>query len=255
VSTVVLEACGLDAGYGKVAVVRELDLELRAGEVLALFGSNGAGKTTTVRTLSGLLPARGGEVKLNGEVVKAPLHMRARMGLSLVTERRALVKTLTVTENMRVARADVDYALELFPELSEHMGRKAGLLSGGQQQMLSLARALARRPNVLLIDELSLGLAPIVVNRLLEAVRNAANDGMAVLLVEQHIAKALRVADRVNVLRHGRIVLAGGAKEFHGRIDDIVSAYMAEDEKGEGPARNGGGPHGANGLPGGNDQS
>jgi len=230
----ILEARGLDAGYGKIAVVRELDLELRAGEVLALFGSNGAGKTTTVRTLSGLLPAKGGEVKLNGETVKAPLHVRARMGLSLVTERRALVKSLSVAENLRVVRADTDRALELFPELNEHLSRKAGLLSGGQQQMLSLARALARRPNVLLIDELSLGLAPIVVNRLLEAVRAAADDGMAVLLVEQHIAKALRISDRVNVLRRGRIVLAGGAKEFHGRIDEIVSAYMAEDGGGAG---------------------
>jgi len=227
--TVALEARGLEAGYGKIAVVRGLDLELRAGEVLCLFGSNGAGKTTTVRTLSGLLPAQAGEVKLNGEATKAPLHVRARMGLALVTERRALVKSLTLTENLSVTRSDLDYAFEMFPELNDHRDRKVGLLSGGQQQMLSLARALARRPEVLLIDELSLGLAPIVVNRLLEAVRKAADDGMAVLLVEQHIGKALRIADRVNVMRRGSIVLEGSAGEFQGRTQDIVSAYMAED--------------------------
>jgi sulfate-transporting ATPase len=247
-----LEACGLEAGYGRIAVVRDLDLQLRAGEILCLFGSNGAGKTTTVRTLSGLLPAKGGEVKLNGETVKAPLHVRARMGLALVTERRALVKTLTVAENLRVTRADVEYALEVFPELSEHLGRPAGLLSGGQQQMLSLARALARHPEVLLIDELSLGLAPIVVNRLLEAVRKAADEGMAVLLVEQHIAKALRIADRVNVMRRGSIVLEGAGSEFQGRTNDIVSAYMAEDEGSQvHTAGNGGRPENGTDLRGG----
>jgi ABC-type branched-subunit amino acid transport system ATPase component len=231
VSEVALQAVGLEAGYGKIAVVRELDLELRAGEVLALFGSNGAGKTTTVRTLAGLLSAMDGEVRLGGQAVKSPLHARARMGLSLVTERRALVKTLSVAENLRVTRSDVDYALELFPELGEHLGRPAGLLSGGQQQMLSLARALARRPSVLLIDELSLGLAPIVVNRLLTAVRDAADAGMAVLLVEQHIGKALRIADRVHVLRRGRIVLEGDASRFRDRTNEIVLAYMAEEEE------------------------
>jgi ABC-type branched-subunit amino acid transport system ATPase component len=235
-----LQAIGLEAGYGKIAVVRDLDLELRAGEVLCLFGSNGAGKTTTVRTLAGLLSAKGGEVRLGGEPVKSPLHARARMGLSLVTERRALVKTLCVEENLRVTRSDVTYALELFPELNEHLSRPAGLLSGGQQQMLSLARALARRPSVLLIDELSLGLAPIVVNRLLEAVRKAADDGMAVLLVEQHIGKALRIADRVHVLRRGRVVLDGDASRFRDRTNEIVLAYMAEEEEVPSAAMNGG---------------
>jgi len=238
----VLEAAGLDAGYGKLAVIRGLDLDLHPGEVVALFGPNGAGKTTTVRTLSGLLPAMAGEIRLHGEPVRTPLHQRARLGLSLVTERRAVVKTLTVTENLRVARADVAEALRMFPELREHMDRKAGLLSGGQQQMLSLARALARRPKVLLIDELSLGLAPIVVNRLLDAVRTAADDGMAVLLVEQHVGKALAVADRVKVLRHGRIVLDGQAGAFRGRTNDIVLAYMSDDEDAVASARRNGRP-------------
>lgn len=235
--SVALEACGVDAGYGKLAVIRELDLALPAGEIVGLFGANGAGKTTTVRTLAGLLPAMAGEVKLRGAVVRSPLHQRARMGLGLVTERRAVVKTLTVVENLKVARADVGHALDMFPELGEHQGRRAGLLSGGQQQMLALARALARRPQVLLIDELSLGLAPIVVNRLLEAVRAAADEGMAVLLVEQHVGKALAVADRVKVLRHGRIVLDGDAAEFRGRTGAIVDAYMSNATTGSEGAR------------------
>ena len=245
----VLEACGLDAGYGRLAVIRGLDLELHPGQIVGLFGANGAGKTTTVRTLSGLLPAMAGDVKLRGETVRTPLHQRARMGLSLVTERRAVVRTLTLAENLRVARADIKEALRMFPELSEHMERRAGLLSGGQQQMLSLARALARRPKVLLIDELSLGLAPIIVNRLLEAVRTAADDGMAVLLVEQHVGKALEVADHVKVLRHGRVVLDGQASGFRGRTNDIVLAYMSDDEAAvTSAARNGNSPDEQPGL-------
>lgn len=226
-SAAALQASGLDAGYGGVAVVRGLDLEVRAGEVVALFGPNGAGKTTTVGALAGLRPAMAGEVRLHGRVVRTPLHVRARHGLSLVTERRAVIRSLTVVENLRVARADIREALRIFPQLAAHQGRKAGLLSGGQQQMLALARALARRPQVLLVDELSLGLAPMIVDGLLDAIRSAADDGMAVLLVEQHVGKALRIADRASVLRRGRVVLEGAASDFHGRTGDIVHAYMS----------------------------
>jgi branched-chain amino acid transport system ATP-binding protein len=228
-STVALQASGLDAGYGRVAVIRGVDLEVRVGEVVALLGPNGAGKTTTVRALAGLLPAMAGEVRLHGRAVRAPLHVRARQGLSLVTERRAVIRSLTVLENLRVARADVIEAFRIFPQLAEHRGRKAGLLSGGQQQMLALARALARRPRVLLVDELSLGLAPMIVGGLLDAVRSAADDGTAVLLVEQHVAKALRIADRASVLRRGRIVLEGPAADFRGHTADIALAYMSPD--------------------------
>jgi ABC-type branched-subunit amino acid transport system ATPase component len=137
-----------------------------------------------------------------------------------------VLTTLTVEQNLRVARADKRYVLELFPELADHLGRKVGLLSGGQQQMLALGQALGRRPDALLSDELSLGLAPIIVDRLLQAVRAAANEGLAVLLVEQHVHKAMHVADRVYVLRRGRVRLSGTVEELRGRVDEIQSSYL-----------------------------
>src|SRR5205085_3122741 len=176
----VIAARGLRAGYGATVVVRDLDLEVRAGEVTALLGPNGAGKTTTLMTLSGDLPALGGEVRFGGVATTSRLHHRARQGLALVTEQRAVFTRLTVEENLRIGRCDRRIALELFPELEPHLKRRVGLLSGGQQQMLALARALSRSPKLLLADELSLGLAPLVVERLLTAVRDAANDGVAV---------------------------------------------------------------------------
>jgi len=178
-----IAAKGLFAGYGKVTIVRDLNLEIHAGEVVALVGPNGAGKTTTLLTLSGQIPALGGEVHLNGVATKAPLHQRARAGLGLISEQRPVLMSLTVLENLRVSRSDVDLANELFPDLAAHLHRKVGLLSGGQQRMVALARILSRRPSVLLADELSLGLAPIIVDRLLAEVRAAADRGIGVLLV------------------------------------------------------------------------
>jgi sulfate-transporting ATPase len=224
--TACLEAAGLSAGYGKVEIVRELDLHVDAGEVVALLGPNGAGKTTTISTLSGELRALGGDVKLFGDRTEAPLYVRARKGLGLVSQERAVLMDLTTRENLRVSRCAVDRALALFPELEPHLERRVGLLSGGQQQMLALARCLARECRVLLVDELSLGLAPMIVDRLLRAVRAAADEGVAVLLVEQHIHKALQIADRVMVMTRGRIALEGGASELVGQLDDIQDAYL-----------------------------
>ena len=225
--SVLVEAEGLQAGYGSVVVVRDLDLQVRAGEVVALLGPNGAGKSTTLLTLSGALSPLGGVVRWNGAATKAALHARARQGLGLVTEERSVFMRLTVRENLRVGCRDLAPALELFPELESRLDVKAGLLSGGEQQMLTLARALARRPSLLLADELSLGLAPLVVNRLLSAVRRAADDGVGVLLVEQHVSKVLDIADRVYVLRRGRVELAGRADELRGRLADIESSYLS----------------------------
>jgi branched-chain amino acid transport system ATP-binding protein len=194
--------------------------------VVALLGPNGAGKTTTISTLSGQLRALGGEVRLLGELTDAPLHVRARKGLGVVSQERAVLMDLSVRENLRVSRCDIGRATALFPELEPHLERRVGLLSGGQQQMLALARCLARRCRLLLVDELSLGLAPLVVDRLLRAVRAAADDGIAVLLVEQHIHKALSVADRVLVMTRGTIALEGTASELGGHLDDIQDAYM-----------------------------
>ena len=225
--SVLVEAEGLQAGYGSVVVVRDLDLQVRAGEVVALLGPNGAGKSTTLLTLSGALPPLGGAVRWNGAATKAALHARARQGLGLVTEERSVFMRLTARENLRVGCRDIAPALELFPELGSRLDVKAGLLSGGEQQMLTLARALARRPSLLLADELSLGLAPLVVTRLLSAVRKAADDGVGVLLVEQHVSKVLDIADRVYVLRRGRVELAGRADELRGRLAEIESSYLS----------------------------
>jgi sulfate-transporting ATPase len=222
-----IEACGLHAGYGKTVIVRDLDLQVRAGEVVALLGPNGAGKTTTVMTLAGELPYIGGTVKLFGEPTAAPFHQRVNAGLGLVSEERTVLMGMTVADNLRVNQGDAGYALELFPDLKEHVHRRVSMLSGGQQQMLALARALSRRPKVLLADELSFGLSPLVVARLLAAVRQAADDGIGVLLVEQHIHRALEIADRGYLLRRGRVELAGPASELNERVGQIQELYLA----------------------------
>jgi len=234
--TLLLEARGLSAGYGSLAAVRDLDLQLGRGEIVALLGPNGAGKTTTLRTLAGALRPLGGEVLLNGRPTRAPLHRRSRQGLAYVPEERSVFMSLTAAENLRVGDGRPERALELFPELRPHLKRRAGLLSGGQQQILTLARALASGPQVLLADELSLGLAPLIVARLLEAVREAANRGVGVLLVEQHAQQALAVADRVYVLQRGRIALEGPADEIRGRLDELEQTYLAGPAAGT-PAR------------------
>jgi branched-chain amino acid transport system ATP-binding protein len=224
--TPLLEVRELRAGYGTIEVVHGLDLAVHPGEVVALLGPNGAGKTTTLSTVSGELAPLGGEVRLLDCDAKDPLHIRARKGLAMVTQERAVLMDLTTAENLKVSRCDPDRAIELFPELEEHLDRRVGLLSGGQQQMLALARCLAREARLLLVDELSLGLAPIVVDRLLRAVRAAADGGIGVLLVEQHVHKALAVADRVIVLRRGLVELTGSAAELRDRVDEIQAAYL-----------------------------
>jgi branched-chain amino acid transport system ATP-binding protein len=224
--TALLEARGLVAGYGDLAAVREIDLEVNAGEVVALLGPNGAGKTTTLGTLAGALPMLDGEVRWKGTPTTDPLHKRARAGLAYVPEERSVFMDLTTIENLKVGDGDPARALELFPELQSHLKRKAGLLSGGQQQMLTLARALAQDPDVLLCDEISLGLAPVIVPRLLGAVREAASRGVGVLMVEQHARVALDSADRVYVLRRGRIALEGTTDEVRGRLDEIEEHYL-----------------------------
>jgi branched-chain amino acid transport system ATP-binding protein len=226
--TTVLETRKLSAGYGSQAVIHDLDIEVHAGEVVALLGANGAGKTTTLLALSGELPTLAGEVLIDGHATRSPLHKRARNGLTFVTEERSVFKGLSARDNLRVAKVATDDALALFPELQRRLDVRGGLLSGGEQQMLTLGRALARKPRLLLADELSMGLAPLVVKRLLEAVRSAANDrGTAVLLVEQHVRKALGYADRVYVMRRGRIELSGTADEVRGRIAQIEEQYLS----------------------------
>jgi len=221
-----VEVQGLWAGHGDLAAVRGLDLTVAPGEIVALLGPNGAGKTTTLLTLAGELVPLRGEVRVLDHPAGLPLARLVRDGLAFVPEERSVIASLTTAANLKLRRCDTAVALELFPELEPLLRRRAGLLSGGEQQILTLARALASSPRLLLVDELSLGLAPLAVRRLLLAVRAAADRGVAVLLVEQHAADALDIADRVVVLRHGEVVLTGAAAELRGRLGELESAYL-----------------------------
>jgi branched-chain amino acid transport system ATP-binding protein len=231
----------LSAGYRGVPVVRELNLEVRPGEVVALLGPNGAGKTTTLETIAGLNRPISGTVELSGQNVGGtPAYVLARRGLALVPEGRALFPGLTVREHLRLAGgrggrgarkgySHEEELLEMLPELRKCLGRKAGLLSGGEQQMLALGRALVTRPRLLLVDEMSLGLAPVVVERLLPILRRAADElGASVLFVEQHVALALEISDRAYILAHGRIRLEGAAAELRERRELLAASYLGE---------------------------
>jgi len=226
--TAILAARGLSAGYGGQPVVHDLDLAVEPGEVVCLLGPNGAGKTTTLLALSGVLAPLGGEVEFDGETTRAPLHKRARKGLGYVTEERSVFKGLSTRDNLRCGGVSTADALALFPELEKRLGVRGGLLSGGEQQMLTLARALCRKPRLLLADELSLGLAPLVVERLLQAVRAAADErGTGVIIVEQHARKALKYADRVLVITRGRVRMTMSASEARVQLADIESHYLS----------------------------
>jgi branched-chain amino acid transport system ATP-binding protein len=224
----ILEACDLTVGYGTLAVARELNLSVEPGRVMLILGPNGAGKTTTLMTLAGALRPLAGEVRLAGDPVRTPLHRRVQQGLAFVPDERGAITRLTVDENLRLGPGDPGRAFELFPELRDHRKRRAGLLSGGQQKMLALALALSGRPKVLLADELSLGLAPRLVDRLLDVVRAAAGDGLGVVLVEQHAHQALDIADDVVLLAHGKVEMSGPVSEIRSELDRVLaSGYLA----------------------------
>ncbi len=221
-----LQATGVAAGYHGAPAIINLDLEVRAGEVVALLGANGAGKTTTIRALSGQLPLLAGSVRCNGTDKPGPLHRRIRNGMGLLTENRCLFMALTCRENLRLGKGSIDAALRYFPELEDRLDVRAGLISGGEQQMLALARIVAAEPKVLLADELSSGLAPIVVRRLLRALSDAAKAGAAVLIVEQHARVALRAADRAYILHRGRIELSGATADLRAREEEVKALYL-----------------------------
>ena len=224
----------LTAGYDQAAVIRDVELDVGAGEVVALLGPNGAGKTTALRAISGLVKPMGGRVLLEGDdLARVSPSARARRGIAHVPEGRGLFFGLTVAEHFRLAhrgeRVNTELAYQYFPKLEELQGRRVGLLSGGEQQMLAVGRALAREPRLLLLDELSLGLAPVIVEWLLPVVRQFAQErNCALLLVEQHVHLALEVADRGYVLSHGEIVLRAGAERLRADRQLLIASYLGE---------------------------
>jgi branched-chain amino acid transport system ATP-binding protein len=235
-----IDVRGLHAGYESVPVVRDVTLNVGPGEVVVLLGPNGAGKTTTLLTISGLLAPLAGSVEVLGAVVdgRRP-HLVARRGLAHVPEDRSLFFDLTVDENIRLGltgghrsrRHAHDRAMELMPALRPLAKRRAGLLSGGEQQMLAMARALVSEPRCMLVDEMSLGLAPMIVEQLLPIVRSIADEtGCGILLVEQHVHMALEVADRGYVLGHGEMVLEGSVEALSSSRHLIEASYLGEAE-------------------------
>ncbi|MDO8213131.1 ABC transporter ATP-binding protein [Conexibacter sp. CPCC 206217] len=227
-----LELEQLTVGYGDAVVIRDISLTVGRGEMVAFLGPNGAGKTTTLRAISGLLKPERGRILLDGDDLAgvAPA-MRTRLGMTHVPDGRGLFFGLTVAEHFRLRHrgeeVDADVAFEYFPALASLRSRRAGLLSGGEQQMLAVGRALARRPRLLLLDELSLGLAPVIVERLMPVVRQYALDsGCGVLLVEQHVHLALEFADRAYVLAHGDVVLSETTDVLRADGDRILASYM-----------------------------
>jgi branched-chain amino acid transport system ATP-binding protein len=219
--SVELSVRGLRAGYGAVEVLHGIDLEVPRGALTALLGPNGAGKTTLLSTIAGLLPVRSGSIRWQGrECAGAPADDLARHGMLLIPERRGIFSTLTVHDNLEVFAgrgADLSRAFEAFPVLEQRRTQRAGSLSGGEQQMLAMSRALLRTPPLLLLDEISIGLAPRVTRLLFDVVADLARAGTTVVLVEQHLSDALRLADVVYILARGEIAFAGEPAELEGR--------------------------------------
>ena len=219
-----LSISGLRAGYGKIEVLHEVALSIEQGQIVTLIGANGAGKTTLLKTISGLIRPAGGTIEFEGEsIVRRPPHRIVARGLSHVPEGRAILKRMTVLDNLRMGAyvrndgeigRDIDAVFVRFPVLAERRDQMAGTLSGGEQQMLAIGRALVARPRLLLLDEPSLGLAPKFVTRIFLTLRELKQEGKTILLVEQNARQALQVADRGYVMERGRIVLSGSGQEL-----------------------------------------
>jgi branched-chain amino acid transport system ATP-binding protein len=232
--TPILQLSAVRAGYGRIDVLHGIDLEVRPGEVFALLGPNGAGKSTTLAVASGqIVPSSGAVLMAGRDVTGAPVDALARAGVCLIPEGRGIFPNLTVAENLRMAtftghsyRRVLDLAFAQFPRLGERRKQTAGTLSGGEQQMLAMARALATEPAVLLIDELSMGLAPIIVEELYEHVRQIAASGLSIVIVEQFAHEILGLADRAGIMLHGRLLHTGPPANIAGELSD---AYLGAD--------------------------
>jgi branched-chain amino acid transport system ATP-binding protein len=233
-----LAVTGLKVNYGGIKAVKGIDLEVRAGELVTLIGANGAGKTTTLKAITGLLPPSGGEIRyLGASLVGKPTFKLLGEGLAMVPEGRGVFSRMTIVENLRMGayvrndeagiNADIDRMFVTFPRLKERAAQLAGTMSGGEQQMLAMARALMSKPKLLLLDEPSMGLSPIMVDKIFEVVREIRGQGMTVLLVEQNARLALQAADRGYVMESGLITMTGDASSM---LDDpkVRAAYLGE---------------------------
>ncbi len=231
-----LEVRDLAVGYNGIPAVKGIALEAGAGQIVSLIGANGAGKTTTLRALSGLLKARAGSMRFEGrELLNARPHRIARLGIAHVPEGRQIFANMTVAENLRMGafltprRREIarrrELVLERFPRLGERLGQLGGLLSGGEQQMLAIGRALMGRPKLLLLDEPSMGLAPLFVEEIFSIVAELKREGQAILLVEQNASAALDISDYAYVLENGQIRLSGPAAEI-ARNPEVAAAYL-----------------------------
>uniref|UniRef100_UPI003340A058 ABC transporter ATP-binding protein n=1 Tax=Castellaniella defragrans TaxID=75697 RepID=UPI003340A058 len=235
-----LEIRQLDVSYGGIRAVRGLDLSVGQGELVSLIGANGAGKSTTLRAICGLVPAAGGEILYDGRsILRRPVYEMVLDGLVMVPEGRGIFGQLTIEENLSIGgytrkdhagvRATIEHVFELFPRLAERRRQSAGTLSGGEQQMLAMGRAMVSKPRLLLLDEPSMGLAPLMVEKVFEVVRAIAAEGVTILLIEQNARLALEVSSRGYVMESGQITLSGPSRQL---IDDpkVRAAYLGEEE-------------------------
>jgi len=228
---------GLRSGYGKIEVLHDVDVEIERGQIVTLIGANGAGKTTLLKTISGLIRPTAGTITFDGQGIgRQPAHKIVAMGLSHVPEGRAILKRMTVLDNLRMGaftrrdseiNADIDAVCQRFPILAERRQQIAATLSGGEQQMLAIGRALIARPRLLLLDEPSLGLAPKFITRIFVALRELQKEGMTILLVEQNARQALQVADRGCVMERGRIMLHGTGQELL-NMPEVQRTYLGQ---------------------------
>ena len=233
-----LEVKDLEVYYGVIQAIKGISFEVNKGEVIALIGANGAGKTTTLHTITGLISPKKGHVIFEGkDITKVPAHKIVSMGMAHVPEGRRVFAELSVYENLRMGaytrkdKSEIEESLanvyKRFPRLEERKNQMAGTLSGGEQQMLAMGRALMSKPKIILMDEPSMGLSPILVNEIFDIIRAVSESGTTVLLVEQNAKKALAIADRAYVLETGKIVLKGNAKDLL-EDDSIKKAYLGE---------------------------
>jgi branched-chain amino acid transport system ATP-binding protein len=232
-----LEVRGLSVSYGGIKAVRGIDLEVCEGELVCLIGANGAGKTTTLKALAGLLPSRGSVVYQGKNILNFPSHELVKQGIALVPEGRGIFGRLTVAENLEMGaysrhdraeiKSDLQRAYTLFPRLLERHAQKAGTLSGGEQQMLAIGRALMSRPKLLLLDEPSMGLAPLMVAKIFQTVKEISAEGVTILLVEQNARQALEVSHRGYVMESGAVAMQDEAKMLFNN-PQVKSAYLGE---------------------------